>query len=328
MRTLARVRQEIGLSYDDVLLVPKKGVLDVRADADISTTFVDLVTLDIPILSAPMTSVTEEAMAIEMSRLGGMGVLHRFSEDNHRLDMVEEVSQQGVMNTTVAIGLQDSMMCLDDLRVAGANIFVLDVAHAHSQRVFDYISQVNHFFGSDVMLIVGNVATAEAARDLLDLHVDGIKVGIGPGSACSTREVTGFGVPQLTAVMEVAEAVGDQATVIADGGIKNSGDIVKALAAGADSVMIGKLLAGADEAPYPGDYFGMASKRVNGHKAPEGVEGHVERTGPVAETIKQLTWGIRSGISYAGATNLQELRDNAEFIRVAPGVSIESGTRL
>jgi IMP dehydrogenase len=167
-----------------------------------------------------------------------------------------------------------------------------------------------------------------------DLGVQGIKVGIGPGAACTTREVTGFGVPQLTAIMDVREAIDfydkrtNKVTLIADGGIKNSGDIVKALAAGADTVMLGRLLAGCDESPLPGMYWGMASKKVNGHHAPEGIDGSVERTGSVKETIKNLTWGIRSGMSYAGVEHLEDLRSTTEFIRVSPQSMMESGTRL
>jgi IMP dehydrogenase/GMP reductase len=184
---------------------------------------------------------------------------------------------------------------------------------------------------SDSLLIVGNVATAEAANELATKvgGIAAIKVGIGPGAACTTREVTGFGVPQLTAIMDVADALrGTGIKIIADGGIKSSGDIVKALAAGADTVMLGRLLAGADESPHPGLYWGMASYRVNGHHAPEGVEGVVERTGPVGRTIKQLAWGIKSGVSYGGGTDLDGLRRNAEFVRVTPLSMGESGTRL
>lgn len=334
------VREGLGLSYDDVLLIPKRGVLNSRSEADLTTELIPDLSIGLPILSAPMTSVTEESMAVAMDSLGGVGVLHRFADQDARLDMVDEVS---VYTSTIAaaIGLKDDPMFLTELVQAGANVLVLDVAHAHCDPVIEFVKKIKSFPSiiGESSLVVGNIATRQAAHDFMQLGVHGLKVGIGPGAACTTREVTGFGVPQLTAVMEVANLIhleywNDRKkyeiwpTVIADGGIKSSGDIVKALAAGADSVMIGHLLAGSDEAPYPGDYFGMASGRVNGHKAPEGVEGHVERTGPVEETIKQLAWGIRSGLSYAGARNLNELRRNAEWVRVAPGVAQESRTRL
>jgi IMP dehydrogenase len=199
--------------------------------------------------------------------------------------------------------------------------------------VLNFVAKFKEDFGSETtFLIVGNVATGEAALDLTFAGVDGIKVGIGPGAACTTREVTGFGIPQLTAILDVSLTLRNNfnvlPTVIADGGIKNSGDIVKALAAGADTVMLGRLLAGSTESPLPGFYWGMASKKVNGHHAPEGIEGTVPITGPVKTTLKELAWGIRSGISYGGATNLRELREGAEFMRVSPMSAVESGTRL
>ena len=178
-------------------------------------------------------------------------------------------------------------------------------------------------------MMVGNVATKQAARDLiLSNKVDAIKVGIGPGAVCSTRERTGFGVPQLSAIIEVAEEAEGKVTIVADGGIRNSGDIVKALAAGADSVMIGRLFAGASESPMPGMYWGMASRRVNGHNAPEGIEGTVPLTGPVSVTIKELTWGIKSGISYGGGSDIETLRRNAKFRIVTPSSLAESRTRV
>ena len=182
-----------------------------------------------------------------------------------------------------------------------------------------------------IKLIVGNVATYEGAKQFVQLGVEAIKVGIGPGAACRTREVTGFGVPQLTAIIEVNRALQEfwpKTKLIADGGIRNSGDIVKALAAGADTVMIGSLLAGCDEAPNPGEYYGNASEHVNSHRAPEGSYGTVKKTGPVEDVIKELAWGIRSGVSYGGATNLKELRENAEFILCTAAGQIESSVRI
>jgi IMP dehydrogenase len=317
-----------GLSYDDVLLVPRRGVLRSRADADISSTLVGSIRLDVPIVSAPMSSVTGSEMARAMSYAGGIGVLHRDCSIVEQGAMYDAMYDAPVVDTAVSIGLDDGISRTSRLMVNGASIFVLDVAHAHSDAVISFVEQWHWMFSDDdIYLIVGNIATASAARDLAASGADALKVGIGPGAACTTREVTGFGVPQLTAIKDVVE-MNTGLPVIADGGIKNSGDIVKALVAGADTVMIGRLLAGADEAPHPGEYFGMASKRVNGHNAPEGVEGPVERTGPVSDTIKTLAWGIRSAVSYAGARNLDELRWNTEFIRISEGSRIETRTRL
>jgi IMP dehydrogenase len=346
------VREGIALCYDDVLLVPQMGVLEKRKDADISTRLVGGLRIGVPIISAPMESVTGVDMARSMRFNGGFGILHRSGTVGEHAAAFKKLmpkeepgmaaynpghpDNEAIFNPAgVAIGMKwvgtDPYTPFERLYEAGARIFCIDIAHAHHTVVKDYIENMPHKDG--VYLIVGNVATAEGALFLANLGVDGIKVGIGPGAACTTRERTGFGVPQLSAIMEVHKALSiyydnDRPTIIADGGIRHSGDIVKALAAGADSVMLGRLLAGADESPHPGLYWGMASARVNGHRAPEGIEGTVPRTGPVCDTIKELAWGIRSGVSYAGATNLKELCDNAVFQRVSPLSMTETGTRI
>lgn len=320
----APIREDIGLSFDDVLLSPKRGVLVKRADADLSAELVSGLELQVPIVSAPMQSVTERILAREIHALGGFGILHRF------MSVSEQAEQFHYTGGTagVAIGINEGYERWQNLFYEGCRVFCLDVAHAHHESVYEFIEGASSW-AEECKLIVGNIATFEAARYLAELPIAAVKVGIGPGAACTTRVVTGFGVPQLTAIMDVADALDDTSIkIIADGGIKNSGDIVKALAAGADTVMIGRLLAGADESPHPGLYWGMASHRVNGHRAPEGVEGVVSHTGPLENTIKELTWGIRSGLSYAGARNLRELRQNAEFIRVTPQSMGETGVRI
>jgi len=224
----------------------------------------------------------------------------------------------------VALGIKDEdyqrYFALYD---AGCRIFCIDIAHAHCKQMGKFLDELPK---RDSQLIVGNVGTVEGAQFLQEHGADCIKVGIGPGAACTTREVTGFGVPQLSAIAEVSEGV--SVPVMADGGIKNSGDIVKALAAGADTVMVGRLLAGTDEAAQRDQYYGMASKRMNGHHAPEGAEGVVVQVGPVDDVLKKLLWGIRSGISYAGGTNIDSLQINAEFIPVGYGSHAESATRI
>ena len=315
-----------GLSYDDVLLVPQQGVLHSRADADLTSEIVPGWPISLPIVSANMPSVTGADMALAMAKLGGMGFLHRFNTVPQAMHDYGTVRLAGEW-AIPSIGLDDFYR-LVELRDAGARVICLDVAHGDHQRVEFFLEELV----DDFAVIAGNVATFDGALRLLDSGVKGIKVGVGPGAACTTREVTGFGVPQLSAIMEVKRAIewrDVECTLIADGGIKNSGDIVKALAAGADTVMIGRLLAGADEANTPGYYAGSASSHVkSGYHAPEGVHGQVEKTGPVENTIKKLAWGIRSGLSYGGATNLRELRENAEWVRVTHFTSIESGTRL
>jgi len=310
-------------SFDDLLLVPKEGILDSRKDADISSEIVIDYPVEVPIISANMPSVTGPEMAFAMHISGGMGALHRFCSTEDQIKMWD-YSRQGI----ISIGLRDGMERTEALANRGAALFLLDVAHGHSEKVLDFIEGWKENY-PELYLIAGNVATQEGTQALAYAGADAIKVGIGPGAACTTREVTGFGYPQLSAIMNCTkEKQYFNIRIIADGGIRNSGDIVKALAAGADSVMIGRLLAGCDEAPNPGEYYGNASKRINGHNAPEGISGIVQRTGSVTETIKKLAWGIRSGISYAGATNLQELRENAEWVRCSPQSMIESGVRV
>lgn len=324
-----QIQTRMGLSFDDVLLVPQLGVLRKRADANISTYLSPVVHLEVPIISAPMQAVTEKQMALAMRTAGGFGIIHRFMSID---EQVKEAKWfQHPTDYGVAIGVNEGYDRWAQLYHAGARIFCLDIAHAHNEIVGEFLSDAPSDIQQDIYMIVGNVATADGLHYLANLGVDAVKVGIGPGAACTTREVTGFGVPQLTAIMDCA-AVRDEywpnVHIMADGGIKNSGDIVKALAAGANSVMIGRLLAGADESPHPGLYWGMASKKVNAHHAPEGVEGSVPKTGPVKDTLKTLAWGIRSGVSYAGAHNLSELRENSEFMQVTSMSAIESGARL
>jgi len=329
-----------GLSFDDVLLVPKYGHLRKREAADLTSRLVGDILLDIPIVSAPMQSVTEEKMAQAMNAAGGFGIVHRFmsiEDQAYVFSATSEVPKVARLDNAwagAAIGVNEGYERWKALYDAGCRVFCLDIAHAHHETVSDFIkNRPPDLYLS--RLIAGNIATKDGAIFLASLGVDSIKVGIGPGAACSTRQVTGFGIPQLTAIIEVREQLdiirhrtGQDITLIADGGIKTSGDIVKALAAGADTVMIGRLLAGCDESPHPGLYWGMASKRVNGHHAPEGVEGAVPHTGSVKDTLKPLVWGIRSGVSYGGGTDLLSLRENAEFIRVSSLASLESGVRV
>jgi IMP dehydrogenase len=218
---------------------------------------------------------------------------------------------------------------------------VIDTAHGHSERVINAVRLVREKF-SNVQLVAGNVATFEATKALVDSGVDAVKVGIGPGSICTTRVVTGAGVPQITAIRDcVAGAKGSGVPVIADGGIKFSGDVTKALAAGADSVMIGSLFAGTEEAPgelilFQGrsfkSYRGMGSisamQRGSGDRyfqegtrsaskyVPEGIEGRVAFKGTLADIVTQLIGGVRSGMGYTGCKNIQELKENAKFIRI------------
>jgi IMP dehydrogenase len=256
--------------------------------------------------------------------------------------------RQGRLRVGAAIGATgDFFERAQELVARKVDVLAIDTAHGHTSRVSEAVKTIKCKL-PDVQLITGNVATYEAAKELIGLGVDGIKVGIGPGSICTTRVVSGAGVPQMTAISECARATrGAGVPLIADGGIKYSGDITKAIAAGADTVMIGSLLAGTDESPgetilYQGrtfkSYRGMGSMGAmqgqgpsnryeqdpNGKLVPEGIEGRVAAKGPLAELVYQLVGGLRSGMGYCGARNIGELQERARFLRISPAGLRES----
>ena len=472
----------LALSYDDVLLVPRRTSVASRRDVDTSTRLSRNISLNIPIVSANMDTVTEADMAIEVARQGGIGIIHRFlsiaaqaaevqkvkraesfiiaqpyvigpditiEQARHemerrdvsglivvddqgkliglvsardirfnrnpdlfvhdvmtprqklvtapadisleeaqelfnrykveKLPLVEEGAVAGLITAKdlthaggspmaakdrrgrllvgAAIGVTGEVMDRAEALIAlGVDVLVVDVAHGHSDAVIDLVKQLKGRW-PEVELMGGNIATQEGALDLIEAGVDGVKVGVGPGSTCTTRIVTGAGVPQFSAVLECAAVCREAGIpVIADGGIKASGDITKALAAGASTVMLGGLLAGTDESPGQTvtrkgqrfkTYRGMASLSAStarrkrerelsamGHQeddewlsqvVPEGVEAMVPYRGPVRELLFQLVGGLRSGMSYSNAHNLDELWANARFRRITPSGLRESG---
>lgn len=475
----------LALTYDDVLLVPKYSPVRSRKDVSTATKLSRNISINIPIISSNMDTVTESQTAIQMAREGGIGILHRFCSVSEQCDMIAKVkraqslviedprtvlaadtvaSAHAGLNWSGRSGGVRSLMVIDSLtnrkllgivtakdlqfvddlstsvadvmtpvakmvvttnakidlaeartimvtsrnsnipvvskdgkliglvtssdvhkltnnRVAsldaksrllvgaavgvkagdlaraqalvraGADLLVVDIAHGHSNFCVDMVKQLKSDpITKTVDIIAGNIASAEAARDLIDAGADGLKVGVGPGSICITRIVAGSGVPQLTAIMEVARVARPAGIpVIADGGIKTAGDIAKAMAAGADSVMLGNMLAGTDESPgrvlvKDGKKVkiirGMAGYGANISKAerekasdddvfldmvPEGVEGNVPYKGALGPIIRQLVGGLRSGMSYCGAVTFEEMRRNASFVRMTPSGLRESG---
>jgi IMP dehydrogenase len=471
-----KLRQETGLTFDDVLLVPKRSAIRSRGDVQTSSTLVPEIRLSIPIISANMDTVTEAAMAVAMAQAGGIGILHRFMSITRQAEMVRRVKRaegfvvehpvtirpeahlaearqtmvdsligglvvvdkeghllgmltardillaeetglrvedlmtprdrlvvapvgealdsarlrlhshrieklplvdaqdrvvglitaqdivklqehpqatkdaKGRLRVGVAVGVRSDDLdraaaCLEE----GADVVVVDVAHGHAEHVLEMIHQLKHRFPG-IPVIGGNVATAQGVRDLAQAGADAVKVGVGSGSICITRIVTGFGLPQLTAVAECAQAGRELGVpIISDGGTRNSGDMVKALAAGASTVMVGSLLAGTDESPgasviREGRRYkvvrGMASLSANVSRkeidqgeldlselervVPEGVEALVPHRGAVVETLHQFVGGLRSALSYAGAANVEELWEKAEFIRITSAGEKES----
>ena len=333
-------------SFADVLLTPKKSVLQSRLDANLTTYLTPKIRLNIPVVSANMDTVTESAMAIAIGKIGGVGVVHRFNKPSDQAAEVVKVKKENILVGS-AIGVKEEDIDRAKLLLgSGSDFLVVDIAHGHSEQLGQFIKKLKKIFPKKE-LIAGNVATAEGVRFLAGLGVSAIKIGIGPGSACTTRIVTGFGVPQLSAILDcAAEAKKHGLPVIADGGIDSSGALVKALAAGASTVMLGNLLAGTDEAPgkvvtKEGKrykmYRGMASTEANldryvksgwdpaSYKSvSEGVSGLVTYKGPVSGVIEKLMGGLRSGISYSGAKDIPGLQSSAEFIEITPAGLRES----
>lgn len=476
---MAEILGQIGLSFDDVLLVPRRSSIRSRKEVDTRSRFTRRIWLNIPIVSAAMDTVTESRMAITMAREGGIGVIHRFMppqrqaeevskvkraenimiekpatirpdatvkeakdlmsflgisgllvvdehgkllgiitrrdvlfEDDRRLvkdcmtprsemivaregvsleeakemfksykveklpvvddegrlkglitsvDLVKREAyptasrdSKGRLLVAAAVGVKEGELERVKLLVeADVDAIVVDVAHGHSEMCIEMVRRIRRIYGDEVEVVAGNVATREGVEDLASAGASAVKVGIGPGSVCTTRVVAGVGVPQLTAIMECAEAAEKMdVPIIADGGIRESGDVVKALAAGASTVMIGRLLAGTDESPgaivmkngrrYK-IYRGMASMyAMLGREFmmrddaealldaseysyyAEGVEAYVPYVGSASDVVKRLVAGLRSGMSYLGARNLDELRRNAIFIRISPASIRES----
>jgi IMP dehydrogenase len=322
-----------GFTFDDVLLRPLASAME-PAEASLKTKIAG-VDLAVPFLSAAMDKVTGPEMAIELGRLGGLGVLHRNCSVEEQVAMVEKVKKAGV-KVAAACGPFAAERAFA-LEKAGVDAIVIDCAHGHNLNVIESAKKIKKSL-KHAKMIFGNIATGDAAKAACTF-ADAIKVGVGPGSICTTRIISGVGVPQLSAVMEVAAIANKKKVpVIADGGIRTSGDIAKALAAGASAVMCGNMFAGTNEAPgkivekdgkkYK-EYRGMGSKSViesasgkeryftHGRKAvPEGVEAWVPYKGPVSEIVATLISGVQVGMGYAGARTIAEFQKKAQFIRI------------
>lgn len=337
-----------GLSLDDVLLTPRKSNIKSRLDTDLNTNVTEHYQMKIPIISTPMPNVTEIKMIEAMHEAGGLGIVHRFMGKTHRFNTVGYVKSEGYDINAASIGLGElEKGIVDRLIEYGANLIFIDVAHAHTNNMIDYIKKIKDRFPS-IELMAGNVATYEGMRDLVRAGANAVRVGIGGGYGCSTRTVTGHGVPNLTALLdtvkyrnEFKEDTGRYIPIVLDGGIKTSGDIVKALAFGADTVSLGYMLAGTsatppelimiDGKPYK-NYYGMASVEAqNKHRgglkqgtAPEGVSRLVPYEGNTESILEKIVGGVRSGLTYSGAKTIYELRKNAQPILLSSGALIES----
>lgn len=348
IKNMLKIKKNLGLTFDDILLVPKLTSVESRSQVDLSTRLTKKIKLKIPLISANMDTVTESAMAIALGKLGGIGIIHRFLTIDDQVEEVKIVKKEKLL-VGAAIGIRgDYLERTKALIKAGVDVIVIDIAHGYSVFLLKVLRELTKKF-PQMEFIAGNVATAEATEAMIKNGASSVKVGIGPGALCTTRVVTGAGVPQLTAIAECSEVAKKyDVPIIADGGIKQSGDIVKALAAGASTVMVGSLFAGCDESPAL-TFFrnnkkykltrGMASLMANIDRqkkdksvkrdlkkySAEGVEAIVPYRGKVEDLVDQLLGGVKSGFSYCGAKNLQELWEKAEFIQITHASLIESG---
>ena len=336
------------LTFDDVTLIPQySSVLPSE-----TITYIKLahnLNLQIPLMSSAMDTVTESKMAIALSKSGGIGIIHRNLSIEKQVQEVKKVKKNNFL-VGAAIGVNSKdIERADELSKAKVDMIIIDTAHGHTQKVLFMIKKIKKKLKKCV-LCAGNIATGKAAKFLADSGVDIVKVGIGPGSICTTRLVTGIGVPQLSAVLQVKKALKNYKTrIISDGGIKFSGDIAKAIAAGADAVMIGSLFSGTTESPgkifkQKGKLFknfrGMGSvgamsigsadryyqkkiKNVSKY-VPEGVEGIVKFKGPVNKIIYNLIGGLKSSMGYLGAKTIKDLQKKGEFVKITKAGFYES----
>lgn len=346
-----------GLTFDDVLLIPAESHV-LPNEVKLDTKLAPNLQLHIPLISAGMDTVTEGNMAIAMAENGGLGVIHKNLSIEAQVEEVKKakgktvdpnlphpaVDDQGRLLAAAAVGVtSDTFERAESLLEAGADAIVIDTAHGHSAGVLRKIKEIREHF-PNATLIAGNVATGEGTAALFDAGVDVVKVGIGPGSICTTRIVAGVGVPQITAIYDaasVAQKYGKK--IIADGGIKYSGDVVKALAAGGNAVMLGSMFSGTTEAP--GTIFTNEGKQFKSYRGmgsvgamsqqhgssdryfqggvneanklvPEGVEALVPYKGDVSNIIYQIDGGLRAGMGYVGAGTIKELIENSQFVQI------------
>ena len=336
------------LTFDDVLLIPKYSNV-LPSETDISLNLSKKINLKVPFLSSAMDTVTESKMAVAIAQAGGIGVVHRNLNIRKQSEEVMKVKKKKlIVGAAVGTNNEDvdrARSLIDN----GCDLIVIDTAHGHSAKVLKVLSKLKKI-NFNVPICVGNIATAEASKKLYNSGADIIKVGIGPGSICTTRMVAGIGVPQISAIMEVKGALKNKKIkIISDGGIKFSGDIAKALAAGADAIMMGSIFAGTDESPGKkfkikgklykqyrgmGSIGAMSSGSANRYFqknfkdkskfVPEGVEGRVEYKGSVSKIIYQLQGGLRSSMGYIGAKDINQIQKKAKFIKITKAGFYES----
>lgn len=353
------------LTYDDIQIIPIYSEVEHRSTCDISTKLTKRFNINKPYISSPMDTVTGGEMALRMMQLGGVGCINRFLSIEEQVEAVNmvQIEKRQMMNDYLlsgsapkilepiypicaAIGVNDSIVRLGKLVNAGVNVILIDVAHGNTKLVKDVIKRIKETY-PDVDVIAGNVATAEGARNLCEWGADAVRVGIGNGSLCETRIRTGIGIPQVTALVDCIKICdGYGVPVIADGGIRMIGDVAKALALGADTVMFGSIFSGTKESPgkiqktgqWPDEqlfkkYRGSASleAKVENNLKEKNVEGNsklIRYKGKVKRLIDDIDDGLKSSMSYVNAGNLSEFRSNSDFVKVTQNGMIEAKPHL
>lgn len=337
-----------GLTFDDLLLLPRLATFG-RDQAVTTTTLHPKIVLKLPILSSPMDTVTEEAMATAIGHAGGLGIIHRNLPVAAQAKMVTMVKAKGLLvGAAVGVG-PDFDERVSALIKAKADVLVIDTAHGHSTLIIDAVKAIKKHSKAQVVM-AGNVATEEGAKALINAGADILRVGVGPGSICTTRIITGMGVPQMSAILNATKAIkGKKVTIVADGGIKQMGDMAKAIGGGAHAVMLGSMLAGYEQSPgevierdgkkmktYRGmgsvaamsqgsaSRYGQSAKDGAKKLIAEGVEGAVPFKGDVADFLHQAAGSLRSSMYYLGSRTIEEFRKNARFTRITQASLKES----
>lgn len=326
------------LCFDDILLVPQESDVESRRLVDLSMSIGHekrKIVLEFPVIAAPMDTVCDVEMCIALDKFGGLGILHRYMSDDQLLQKVK-LLRYGKHNFGVSVASINGYLNISEkLYEEGVRIFLVDTANGHSKYAVSAVENLRSAFGNDIHIMAGNVATADGFMKLAEAGADSVRVGIGGGSACTTRIVSGHGIPTLASIMdveEVREISLTECSIIADGGIRNSGDMVKAFAAGADAVMVGSMLAGTDESPGEiiRDYGGKEAKVFRGMASAaaqkdargavsvsEGISTTVPYKGSVSHIFDQIRGGIGSGCSYSGVDSLSELSSVAKYVIVS-----------